>query len=292
LPSTNAQRAPSRFHTVLFTAAGMCRVRFFAGFPRCGRLVTAAFRASVFSCSTSIALATITAGSRPTPWARRSCSCRSLSCVASSTVTRISYRRGDSGATTALRARSGARTSSPTPAAASAGPTGSGSARICDATSGRGAISATSLSRSRLLRCRALSRSSPRFSSVRCAASRLIAVRWMSPPASISSTRGNRRAVRAAVIRLRAAASDMCSRSTQNANKDEHASRRCSPRSSTSIRYARSSAVISFDRRASISTPSSTRSSDMFSRQAIAMLSTYHARKTPRPAPSPRLSRR
>jgi hypothetical protein len=49
LPSTNAQRAPSRVHTVLFTAAGMCRVRFFAAFSRCGRFVTAAFRASVFS---------------------------------------------------------------------------------------------------------------------------------------------------------------------------------------------------------------------------------------------------
>jgi hypothetical protein len=158
----NAQHAPSRVHTILLTAAGMCRVRFVTGFPRCGLFVTAAFRAGVLSCSTSIALATITAGSRPTLWASRSCSCRSFSCVASSTVTRISYRRGDSGATTALRARSGARTSSPTPtAAASACPTGCGSATICDTTSGRGAISATSLARSRLLRCRARATSSP-----------------------------------------------------------------------------------------------------------------------------------
>jgi hypothetical protein len=166
LPSMNAQRAPSRFHTARFTAAGMCRLRFSAAFSGRGRFVTPAFRASVFSCSPSIARATIAAGSRPTLCASKSWSSVSFSCVASSTVTRISYRRGDSGATTAgLRARSGARTSSPTPTA-TAGFSGAsarrcGTATIRDGTSGRGAISATSFSRSRLLRCLARPRSSP-----------------------------------------------------------------------------------------------------------------------------------
>ena len=62
------------------------------------------------------------------------------------------------------------------------------------------------------------------------------AVRWMSPRAIISSTTGNRRATRATVIRFPAALSDMCSRSTQNANKEEHAWPRCNPRASTSPR--------------------------------------------------------
>ncbi len=119
----------------------------------------------------------------------------------------------------------------------------------------------------------------------------LTAVRWISPRAISSSTAGNRRATRAAVIRFPAAHSDMCSRSTQNANRDEHACPRCNPLTSTSPRYASSSAVISFDRPASTSTRSSTRSSDIDFRQSFSMLPTYHARKTPLTRPPPPLSR-
>ena len=100
----------------------------------------------------------------------------------------------------------------------------------------------------------------------------LTAVKWMSPRAIISSKTGYRRPTRAAVIRLPAALSDMCSRSTQNANKDEHACPRCSPLTSTSPRYASSSAVISFERPTSTSTRSSTRSSDIDSRHRFFML--------------------
>ena len=98
------------------------------------------------------------------------------------------------------------------------------------------------------------------------------AVRWISPRAIISSTIGNRRPTRAAVMRLPAAPSDMCSRSTQNANSDPHASRRCSPRTSTSDRYASSSAVSWFERVTSVSTRSSTRSSGIDSRQTFLIL--------------------
>ena len=181
-----------------------------------------------------------------------------MPCVSSSSVTRSWYRPGASGATVPSAGRATV-------------PSASGT--TCDGTSGFGAISATSFSTSRLLRCRALASSSPWFSTVRCGASRFTAVRWMSPRAIISSTSGNRRAVRAAQIRLPAALSDMCSRSTQNANNDEHASRRCNPRSSTSARYASSSAVVWFARLTSTCTRSSTRSSDISSKQTLSMFS-------------------
>ncbi len=100
----------------------------------------------------------------------------------------------------------------------------------------------------------------------------LTAVRWISPRAIISSTTGNRRPTRAAVMRFPDAPSDMCSRSTQNAKSDEHASRRCNPRTSTSDRYASSSAVSWFERATSVSTRSSTRSSGIDFRQTFSML--------------------
>jgi len=265
-------------------------VRLSVGFCALGLSTRAAFLASVLSCRRSIPRATISAGSRTPLCASRSWSCLSLPWVSSSTVTRISYRRGASGATIAGRStRSGARTSCPTPIPATAGcatcacghaasvvgraawVAGCGTALIRDGASGRGAISATSTSTARLLRCRARRSRSTWFSSVRCAASMFTAVRWMSPRAIISSTSGNRLAVRIAVIRFPAALSDRCSRSTQNANSDEHASRRCNPRRSTSLRYASSSAVISFEHRTTRSIPSSTRSSSTPSKQTFSM---------------------
>ena len=97
-------------------------------------------------------------------------------------------------------------------------------------------------------------------------------MRWISPRATISRTSGNRRAVRAAVIRFPAAPSDMCSRSTQYAKSEPVASRRCNPRRSTSARYASNSAVSWFDRATSVSTRSSTRSSDIVSKQTLSIL--------------------
>ena len=102
----------------------------------------------------------------------------------------------------------------------------------------------------------------------------LTAVRWISPRAIIDSTTGNLRATRAAVIRFPAALSDMCSRSTQKPKSDEHACPRCNLLTSTSPRYASSSAVVSFDRPTITATRSIRRSSDIDFRQSFSMLLT------------------
>jgi hypothetical protein len=289
----------------------MCRFRAAGSVPSRGRSHTAAFLASVRSSNSSSARAMMIAGSRSGTWCEsRSCSCPSAACASSPTVTRIRYRRGDSGATSARGPADGAATRAgarspiaacsalPVPIATRLAPSSAvtvpiapvtggeirgsstarcGSATTRDATSGFGAISATSLSISRLLRCRARARSSTWFSSIMCGASIVTAVKWISPRAIIWKMTGNRRAVRAAQIRLAAAPSDRWSRSTQNANIDPVASRRYSPRRSTSARYTSSSAVTSFDRATNPATPASTRSSDILSRQTFSILLAYHA---------------
>jgi hypothetical protein len=193
--STKAHRTPSRCHTSRHTAAGTCRDRVagtvaspfavasacafagafaFAGVPAFvvrGVAFARVLRASVRSSSCASAREMMAAGSRSGIWCdRRSCSWHSAACVSWSTVTRIWYRRGASGATSA-RGPAGAGAARPG-ARSSGGPVVSGaiscgSAATREVTSGRGAISATSFSMCRLLRCRARARSSAWLSSVR-----------------------------------------------------------------------------------------------------------------------------
>ena len=74
-------------------------------------------------------------------------------------------------------------------------------------------------------------------------ASSVTAARCSSPAAMRAKITGNRRAARAASIRLYAVASLMCSRSTHHVNIEEQAASTYSFRASTSARCATSSAV-------------------------------------------------
>jgi hypothetical protein len=217
---TNAHCSASRFHTARWTVRGTRRAVDAGLLSVAGRIVgrrglavRPSFSRSTFASSRVSARSKIAPGSpsgtsrRISAWSRRS-----LSWVSWAMVNCTRYRSG-AVAWTSGRAGAGAdgggagsgrsgATSAGTRIGAAAG-TGGGSFRTVLGTSGRGASSATSLSISRTLRPRALSRTASWFSGVRCRARSRTAVKVNDPATRDSRITGKRPHARAACIFMR-----------------------------------------------------------------------------------------